>query len=420
MNAYILSFLSVITMSIVTCSPLPCNAQSNERCKEVQLLDGSERIVNYGLDSTRNWWAITSPYDSLYRLHVNGFATGIYQIVYAPRFSYDGEHWASFGMRNNVWYLLYDTTVRQLPGSDVSTVFFTPNSQEILYSYIEGSQEVVVRGNSVFRLASPRIGALYCSQDNKHLCFVTGQTGAKALMMDGVLGQVFDDILPIGYWADGNFVYATRSGSQWRVYRGEEEVAGVFTNVREPLMNLAGTVAAFITTQGEYSMVTMLSDDYIRPIQSRQYQYISKLALHPTLPVYAAIAFHQNSYLALYSGAEYSAGQQGNGTPYFSHDGSEMLYFGCDNDCFMAINGKLTPLNSTINPEGTFAHKPKASTFAYSTSTSLVYRKIEKNELWVSKMCDEISTPRYNWRTDRYEALGRISQRLYLVSCIYW
>ncbi|MFM7774332.1 MAG: hypothetical protein ACKO9V_05730, partial [Candidatus Kapaibacterium sp.] len=66
----------------------------------------------------------------------------------------------------------------------------------------------------------------------------------------------------------------------------------------------------------------------------------------------------------------------------------------------------------------TFVREPGSSTYAMSTLTSLVVRELERKDIAVGTMCEETSKPRYNRKTRRYEALGRINQRLYLLNCV--
>lgn len=390
---------------------------AQDKCTDVLLLGGVEPIVQYGLDSTKNWWALTSPYDSLYRLIVNGKQSAVYNRINVPTFSYDGNHWASFATMNNIRYLVTESSATALPGTTVGLLQYSPNSQTLAYSYLEGSQETIIIDSRKLTVIG-RTSQLYLYEGGERFAFTIGMAGSKAIIINGKQGNLYDDITPIGFWTDGSFVYAARSGAQWRIYKGDDEVAGVFSNVNEVACNLLGTVCAAICTQGNNQVVVMIADEYTKPLTSRAYTAMSSLALHPNKPLYAVNASNNGAWLVLLSNTEFGAGQLTYGKPYFTHDGSEMLFFGCDSDCFINVNGKRTFLTANINANGTFVHKPKSETFGYSSASSLVFRKIEKNDLWVSKMCDETSLPRYNWRTDKYEALGKINQRLYLLSCM--
>jgi len=47
----------------------------------------------------------------------------------------------------------------------------------------------------------------------------------------------------------------------------------------------------------------------------------------------------------------------------------------------------------------------------------MAVREIEFNRLYAGMMVDELIPPRYNWRKQRYESLGKINQKLYLLTC---
>ena len=112
-----------------------------------------------------------------------------------------------------------------------------------------------------------------------------------------------------------------------------------------------------------------------------------------------------------YSGGEYSS------KPIFTYDGSELYFLGCNNDCFLNVNGRNYPILNDLTLNASYAKKPNSETLAYSTSTSLVVRDLQFSTLYAGKMVDEVSEPIYNWKLSRYEALGKINDRLYLMYC---
>jgi hypothetical protein len=174
---------------------------------------------------------------------------------------------------------------------------------------------------------------------------------------------------------------------------------------------------AIIVSHNQGKQIILFSDEYTRPITSKVYANVQHLVLHPILPLYAASINRDGVSDVLMTGVEYSGGQQSQGMPFFTHDGKDLVFFGCDIDCFVSINGRKTPLNGDVNATAHYALKPSAGNFAMASSTSLIVRRVEKNELWVSTMCDETTHPRYNWRNGFYEALGKINERLYLLRC---
>ncbi len=386
-------------------------------CADALVLDGSEKVLSYGLDTTKNWWAVTSPYDSLYRLWVNGKQTEAFQTIQGLRFSPDGEHWAAWALHNNQWRLLDDGSERIVQCTQPGEVFFGSLNSRLLYSIIEGSQEVLYVQKQKYVMLG-RVGPIVISPMADNVAYVCTQAGLKYLYVNGKQISGFDDVKIFGFWTDGQLVYANLSGSQWRIYRGDEELAGPYAEIPEVAINHSGTVAAAIVGNGGLRQVVLLADEYTRPLFSQQYQYLDALVLHPSMPMWAARSQQSGAGLVIMTNTEYSAGSVGTGMPFFSADGSELIFVGCDSECFISINGKKNLLNQSLSIDGSFARKPSSGTFSYSSSTSLIFREIERNELWVSKMCDEVSLPRYNRRNDRYEALGKINQRLYLLSCM--
>lgn len=97
------------------------SAFSVEKTHEM-LLDGSEKLAQYGLDSLGNWWAITSPFENQFRVYINGRETAAYDTLTGLQFSASGKHWAFFGENNTGWNLITDSIVIPLrqPKSDKS------------------------------------------------------------------------------------------------------------------------------------------------------------------------------------------------------------------------------------------------------------------------------------------------------------
>jgi hypothetical protein len=162
-------------------------------------------------------------------------------------------------------------------------------------------------------------------------------------------------------------------------------------------------------------VAVMYSDEYYEPLISKAYDEIYSIKLHPTIPLTAFRARQNSQFIVVQSSVEYSCTGNIDDIMY-THDGSELSFICCGLSCSININGKKFPINSDVSNLGKIAIKPKSRTFAYTTSTSLVARIIEFDELIAGMMVDITSSPRYNWRTGRYEALGQINQRLYLLT----
>jgi hypothetical protein len=142
------------------------------------------------------------------------------------------------------------------------------------------------------------------------------------------------------------------------------------------------------------------------------------LALHPTEMLYGYGAMEHNRVFVVQSATEYNAlGEVG--TPFYSHNGDELIFAGIGNfGPYINVNGKRTDVRITLYLTDIIAKKPATETIAFTTNVSLLVYNYAKNEYYVGFMCDKMSpTTIYNRFTRRYETLGEIHNRLYLLSC---
>ncbi|MFN4769763.1 MAG: hypothetical protein ACK5JL_06980 [Candidatus Kapaibacterium sp.] len=385
-------------------------------CSGIMLLQGGEQLESYGLDTTKNWWAKTLPYSGVQRLWVNGTQSDVYNEINAPVFSLDGEHWATWAVMNTQWFFIADGIAKKILCTRPGKIHFSAESQTPVISYFDGPQEYLRVHDRVF-LSNQRRGDVYVSPSASNLAWVQGQEGAAQVVVNGKLIGTYEDVILFGFWNDGRLMFAAKSGTQWRWFLGEDEIAGPYAEIRECILNRAGTNAAAIVVQSGLCSVVLFSEEYTRPVLSRQYPNLDALVIHPTEPMWAARATQPGNDMVIMTGVEYVAGTQGTGRPFFSWDGKELIFFACDTDCFISINGRRTNVQLNVPLDVTIAREPSSSTYALSTLTSLVLRELERKDLWVSTMCEETSIPRYNRSKRRYEALGRINQRLYLLWC---
>ncbi|ROL59391.1 WD40 repeat domain-containing protein [Bacteroidetes/Chlorobi group bacterium ChocPot_Mid] len=391
-----------------------------QHCYDYLLLDGSEQLVTFGMDTTKNWWAITEPFSGNYRLTINGIAQKDYKEIRQLTFSPDGNHWAYFSRDNSQWYLNTNDTIIPLPGSDVGQIDYSPNSQKMAYSYFEGYDEIIIIGEKRFReyqrdfKSNPTI---YLSQNAEKYAWVVKRGSGFALNISGKETNVFDEILPIGFWYDGKMLYACRSFNLWEIYKGNELISSNYSQVFEASINLKGNVAAVLVAQTGKQFAVLISDEYYEPLTGNRYDYVSNLILHPYLPM---IAYNANLYqnnLVVLNSTEFAGGKEQTGTPEFTYDGEELFFIGCDLHCFVNINGRKYPLNNEVSLDRYYAKKPGSNTIAYVTNTSMIVRDFEKEQLYSGMMVDNLVSPRYNWRNGVYEALGSINNRLYLLTC---
>jgi hypothetical protein len=390
-------------------------ASAANRSKDTLLLDGIEDLVSYGMDTTGHWWAITAPYSGQFRLTIDGVQSGVYYEITNLTFSPDGNKWAYFGRDiANIYLVTNDTTIN-LPGTRVGEIAFSPNSEIMIYSFYKNDDEFLRYKDKEYNIYQ-RLGRYYLSRGGERIAYVARRAGSVTVCTNGVDGNLFESVNLIGFWHDGQPIYAASSGGYWELYKGKDEISDAYKNISSPELNINGDVVAFVgkLMSGRDVAVTY-SDEYYEPLISKAYDQIYSLKLHPSVPLTAFRARQNSQFIVVQSSVEYSC--TGNiDDIMFTHDGSELCFICCGLSCSININGKKFPINSDVSNLGQIAIKPKSRTFAYTTSTSLVARIIEFDELIAGMMVDITSAPRYNWRTGRYEALGQINQRLYLLT----
>lgn len=92
------------------------NLYSQPRCSDIELLPGDENLLEYGLDSTFHWWAVTSPFVDRYRLYVNGKKHGDFLGITKPVFShFEGKQWGVFVQQNDgLWDVIINDSLYKL------------------------------------------------------------------------------------------------------------------------------------------------------------------------------------------------------------------------------------------------------------------------------------------------------------------
>jgi len=406
-------FLLIIFFSyLVIVSPSFAN-----KCFDQMLFDGTEKLATYAIDSTGNWWAVTQPFSDNYRLCVNGKKTKVYQNIQAPVFSNDGERWACFVKDYSQWYLLTNDTIISLSVFLPGVIKFSPNSEHLVYSYFEGSNEHVVLPGRTFTIVN-RLSDIFLSMNAEKFAF-TGYRGDKQVLnVNGVETSISDSVLPVGFWYDGRFVYASLTGSNWEIYRADQQLTEFYQTIIDYKINLKGTVVAFLVRQpGGKALSVLISDEYREPLLGKPYDAINSLALHPELAMIAFKAVNYGVNYVVLNNTEYFGGTESTGPPQFSYNGEELFFTGYDLESFININGVKTSIQAQLDTELRYAKKPGSNTIAYSTSSSMIMRDIKTGTLYAGMMTDNMIQPIYNWKKGCYEALGNINNRLYQMVC---
>ncbi len=388
----------------------------SQKCKDFLLFDGSEKLVNYGIDTTGNWWILSQPYTNEYRYIINGMQSNTYKSVSQIVFSPDGEKWLFFGRDNTNWYLVLPDTTISCVAQEIVDYGFAPNSQNYYYAIRNGNQTTVYynhRTDDIINFS----GKIYPNQFGNKIAFVLRRGKLEHLVVDGIETEAFDEIKPLGFWNDDSFVFAGRRGSLWEIYRGPKPIAEQFSQLIDMKINLIGTVAAFLirnTAGNAYAI--LYSDEFSEPIYSKPYDAVSNLALHPTEALISFSATKNLANYVVYGGVEYPLGEF-SAIPKFTFDGSEIYYLYCNIECYLYVDGKRFALTSNLSPGNIIARSPHTSTIAYSNFNSMIMYNYNNNIQYSGMMVDSIIAPIYNSKTEEYQTLGSIGNKLYLLTC---
>lgn len=425
MNQRTLFFLCILFLCIAG------GTVQAQKFSETEVLSGAENIWDYGIDTTSNWWAVTMPFTNRYRLTVNGKQTDVYDTLAKPVFAPDGKAWAVLGIRNSQWHLVANGEEFPLPYNHAEEIVFSADSRILSYLGYRGDEAWIVsceiataEGTGRPKLRPhgkplpvlKKTGPYFVNPAGNRRAYVGVRSGSKIVSVEGKESFQFDDVLPIGFWYDGSFLYGGRLGPMWKLYKDGEELTGSFTAFSEGQINAEGTVAAFIGSYESGSAVVVLSDEYYDPVIGERFNKVMNLSLHPTLRMYACNAVDNSTPIVLYNGAKYAT-TLNSSIPRFTWNGNNLVYMSCDIECAINVDGKQYPLYGDFNVAVPFAVDPTSNTFAYVSSTSLAVRRYTSKDVYMGLIVDEMSVPRYNRRAHSYEMLGRINQRLYLITC---
>ena len=394
---------------------LSCFSQE-EKCIDYILWNGAEPLVTYGMDTTYNWYAITEPFPQRYRLIVNGEELQEMVNVTIPKFSQDGKRWAAFAQDNSGWMLFTENDVKAFNATDVGDIIFSEDSKVVAYSYFETNLEIIKLGNKEFSDYRKQKG-LWIDHDGDQVAYVIENANQEVVKVNGRQLNSFDNAFPVGFWEDGDFIYVGEIGGYYQVYKGKEPISQMLNNVPDIKINRKGDVLAYIAfgMNNRYT-ANLVSDEYAEPISSERYDMISDLQLHPTAPIMSYAAVLYNMFTINMNLTEYFSGEF-NSTPQFTWDGEELYFLGCRINCFFSVNGKTFNTQTNLPTDRYYARKPNSDSFAFNTASSLVVRYLSDGDMRAGMMVNETIEPRYNRFEDRYESLGVINNRLYLLTC---
>jgi hypothetical protein len=387
------------------------------QCEEELVLDGSEPIASFDQDSTGHWWAITTPYEDLRTLWVDGVKFGPYRVVERPVFAPDGSGWATS-------VVAADRTIRRLDQDGEGSVDGTGLSQ-ISYAFAGGrpwmvlhdvTRSTITNGERAYE-ATGLIGR-YVLDPLGTVCWYAVQRGSgSVLVRNGVDVLQADEIMLGGVWADGRPVMALRYGLQWEVRIGDQELATNLTIVRDLTVNQLGTVMACVAARPDGQVRAMMyTDEYIEPWYGPALESVMGLRLNPWEPLVAYRGIQRGIVSIYYNAADYPAGTA-HGPVSFSHDGAKMVYMARDDVEFIAIDGKRYVVRNRIQTTAPVAIDPATLTIAYSTNTNMIVWRPESDEVRFARLCDRMGQTVYDRTTRSFVALGAFGQRLFRITC---
>lgn len=386
-----------------------------ERCKDYMVLDGSEALSTFGIDTTGHWWAVTQPYTNSYRLIIDGRPSKPYYQLKNLKFSADGEKWAFFGNNNTGWELVINDTVHLLAANDVKDIVFSGNSQVLAYTYTDaGNDYIWLNGNRI--RTYQKTGDLYISYDGSKYAYISQRSSNYLVNINGKETSLFEQIIPIGFWHDGSFIYAASYGDRWEIYKNEKPITETYVNIKSTVINLTGTsLAALVKQSSGFWTSVYYSDDYTEPLLGKNYDDVDNLTMNGNSDLFAYSAVYNQNHFVVLSSAEYPAFEE-TSAPCFTYDGSELYFLSCRISCGLNVNGQLINLPGTLDTSYYVVKKPGTHTLAYSTSSTMVVMDYSAPDMYAGTIVDATITPIYNWRTNLYETLGQIGNRLYLMT----
>lgn len=387
------------------------------QCDEELLLDGSEPIEVFDQDSTGHWWAVTTPFEDLRSLWVDGVKHGPYRMVDRPVFAPDGSSWSTA-------VIAADRTIRLLDEQGEHGVEGTGISQ-ITYAFAGGRPWMVVHDVTRSTItngergydATGLVGRFMLDPMGMVCWYVVRRGNAVALVRNGNDVLQADEIRVGGVWADGRPVMAVRYGLQWEVRLGDTEMATNLSAVQDLSVNQPGTVFACIAARQDAQIRAMMyTDSYVEPWYGPALESVMGLRLNPWEPLVAYRGSQRGVISMYYNAAAYPAGLT-HGPVAFSHDGAMMVFLGRDDVEFITVDGKRYVVANRVQTTTPVVIDPRSTTIAFSSPTNMIVWRPETDKVTFGRMCDSMGPTTFDRRERRFVALGTFGQRLFRISC---
>ncbi len=410
-----LNFLFTISIIFVFIT----NILKTQTFDEIELFDGIVPLYSYGIDTTGHWWAITEPFSNRYRAIIDKKESMVFDDISKIIFAPGGKSWGYFGSISGNIYIVDEQKETLLEGAtDFGEITFSPDGTQCAYSYFKVNMEIIQLPFKTIEVQN-RTSKLFIDNTGLSFAFIANRLNMQVININGIETSGYNEIKPIGFWHTGEFIYAIRNGNIWDIMQGKKKLGDSFAKIIDAKINNTGTVmAVLVQLNTGKCMSIMFSEEYTDPIYGKNYNYTWGLSLHPIYPLIGFIATDASArtYVVQNHTEYYTEGDIS--IPFYSYDGEELIFIDEGNfNPYLNINGRRHPVYLEISTETPIAKKPKSSTFAYSTATTLLVQYYEQNKYYTGFMTDNTSETIWNWRTEEYQTLGNIRDRLYLIKC---
>jgi hypothetical protein len=385
------------------------------------LLDGTEDLVLFDNDTTGHWWAITKPFSNRYKIIIDNYESSVFEDISYPVFSPDGEKWAFFAYTGSSIHLInhngFSISDSSIDATDFGEIIYSPNGEHLAYTYFQGINEILQLPFRKLTITN-RVGSLFIDNSGYKYALLGKRLGRFVVNIDGNESTTYDSIVPIGFWSNGDFIYESFNGNNWEVYKGKKQIGTAYSRIIDAKINYLGSILALLVRLNTGRGMSIVIADGYDIMYGKSYDNIWGLALHPTELLYGYGALDYNKYYVVQNSTEYFATDE-IANPFYTYNGDELIFFGMgDFDPYINVNGKKTNIKITLYTNDVIAKKPTSNTIALTTNVSLLIYDYEKMEYYTGFMCDDMGKAIYNRRTEKYEALGTINNRLYLLTCV--
>lgn len=387
-----------------------------QKCKDYLVYNLADPVKNYGIDTTGNWWILTQPYSGGYRYIINTIEQPIFNYVSKIVFSPDGEKWAFYASDFTNMYLVTQDTIINFFAEKLLDFGFNQNGSIFYWVIFNGIESEIHFNNRIVKFTN-LVDTVFINLKGNKFASVLRRGNSFVIATDNYETDYFDEIKPLGFFEDDSFIYSAKKGKYWQIFRDKKPISNLLGNVIDAKINFKGTTAAFLVRNPNGNAFSLqINDEFSETITSIPYDNCFNLALHPFEQLIAYLAMKNNNYIIVYGNSEINIGSF-QAYPYFTNDGTELLFSYCNIDCYLYVDGIRQIIPGGLIGTQKIARKPKTTTFCIGSSTGMVMYDYFSGVQYMGTLVDELSEPVYVYRDGSYQALGRIGNKIYLLTC---